>query len=404
MSKYVQNSTGSLPRRFFQVLATDFWLLHSPGIILCKMLGLNGKRKNMPGGLYFGPPGWTPQRWRILDAASVVAPPSARHAMANTQDLLDAVEVAGIGRTAPWLHSLRAQLQAVKPEGVRAIIANFLPLQPESALPRAIAENGMDDAILGLDIVRRCVPAKSISVVIDRHDRAARKQCRNATRKSGMRVVPLLNVYPQADPTVLIWTLLGQKLCVGELPPVADVLMLDPVACWALGRFVRQSDLYRRRPVQIFSADAAPQVVLASIGMPIDALLTQLELKYTHRQCIRNGMLTGEEIDPAASVIAGDTEMLSLRPRPAVENPSPCIECGWCVDHCPTALNPAQLYHGALAAPHAGMEAGESRHCIECGLCSYVCPTRLPLMRTIAELRSQPAAQPGHDESSVRIP
>jgi Na+-translocating ferredoxin:NAD+ oxidoreductase subunit C len=357
------------------------------------MRRLNRIRKNMQGGLYFGPPGWAPQRWEILDPAPAAVPPAARAALGNVRDLLETAEAAAIGKTSCWLPSLRAQLMAVNSGGVRAIIADFLPFQPESGLPHAVAACAIDDAKLGLEIVRRCVPARSTAVVLDRHDRASRKRWRVATRKSGIRIMPLLNVYPQADPTVLIWTLLARKLPVGALPPAADVLMLDPVTCWALGQFVRSGETYQQRPVQIFSADTAPRLVLAPIGMPIDTLLNRLELKHQHRQCIRNGMLTGEEIDPATTVVAEDTEMISTRHRPVLEKPTPCIECGWCVDHCPTALNPARLYHTAIATPNAGADAGEARHCIECGLCSYVCPTRLPLSQNITQLRA-PHARP----------
>jgi electron transport complex protein RnfC len=101
-------------------------------------------------------------------------------------------------------------------------------------------------------------------------------------------------------------------------------------------------------------------------------------------------MMAGMLINPATETITGHTEALALRPPPRAEKPAACIECGWCVDHCPTQLNPVGLYDLARSAAdaHAAL-ASEAEFCIGCGLCSYVCPTRLPLTRTIIDLRQR---------------
>ena len=349
------------------------------------MFGFKHTRKTMPGGLYFGSPGWTPDRWDYIDPPpDPAAPPAPPQTPA---DLVPVLEAGGIGKTAAWLPSLRGQLLALGTSRIRTIVADFLPAQPESALPHAIAALALEDAMLGLTTIRRCVPAKSTAVVLDRHDWTLRKRWRRALRGTGIRSLPLLNCYPQADPTVLLWTLLAQRLPVGASPVTRGVLVVDSVACWALGRFLRAGNPYEHRPVQVLAAGAAPRLLLAPIGLPIDTLLQHAGLEFLNQQCIRNGMLAGQEITPADEVVEEDTEIIAVRPFPAAENPTPCIECGWCVDHCPTALNPAKLYHLSPAAA-ATPDGREARHCIDCGLCSYVCPTRLPLTQRIVELRT----------------
>src|SRR5262249_52579960 len=68
-------------------------------------------------------------------------------------------------------------------------------------------------------------------------------------------------------------------------------------------------------------------------------------------------------------------------------NPDPCIRCSWCLEGCPTRVQPAALLEAAQLqdarmAHRFGLEA-----CIECGLCSYLCPSRLPLLQAIRGLR-----------------
>jgi len=399
------------------------------------MLQFRHTRRTLTGGLYFGPPGWSPTTWETLapgspdgsDAASVpensgdnwgamlngagppismlretrpspssgrtdtpdTAAPAANRIPppASVPELLDILQAAGIDKTSAWIPSLPSQLAAVGIHPIRIIIANFLPLQPESALPQALTAIAPDDLLLGLHTVRHCVAHKTTAIVMDRHNRPLIKRWRQATRKSTIRLVRLLNVHPQGDPTILLRSLFGARLPVGAPPPSVGALMLDPVACWALGRFLRSGTPCHYRPVQVFAFGTTPRLLLAPRGQTVAALLDQCGLPYAGQQCICNGMLSGRQIDPAAERIADDTEMLSLRPIPVAEEPFPCIECGWCLDHCPTALNPAKLYHLALAQ-RAPNDVREAQFCIDCGLCSYVCPTRLPLTQRIVDLRT----------------
>ena len=110
----------------------------------------------------------------------------------------------------------------------------------------------------------------------------------------------------------------------------------------------------------------------------------------------------GEEVDPVHFRVQADTDSITVREVPVAETPSPCFACGWCVDVCPTALNPVNLLDLAEHAQHAAggtesaaiaallrsHEAREALHCVGCGLCSYVCPTRLPLTQQTLRLRT----------------
>lgn len=59
--------------------------------------------------------------------------------------------------------------------------------------------------------------------------------------------------------------------------------------------------------------------------------------------------------------------------------PSPCINCGRCVEACPGRIVPSLLatyaehFDEESIVEHNGME------CCECGCCSFVCPAKRPL-------------------------
>ena len=67
--------------------------------------------------------------------------------------------------------------------------------------------------------------------------------------------------------------------------------------------------------------------------------------------------------------------------------PSPCINCGRCVEVCPGRVVPKKL---AVLAQHYDEEAfiaNDGMECCECGCCSYICPAKRQLTQSIKSIR-----------------
>ncbi len=305
----------------------------------------------------------------------------------SAAELLAALADANIDQCDPWVPSLSAQLKVLGSSKPRAIVMNFLPRQPESLLAQSLIR--FDSAVMaaGIRAAQSAIGIRQCVIAINKHDRILRRSLKKTLAGLPVRVQPLLAPYPRAHPTVLLWTLYGQRLPVGELPARGGYLMIDPVTLWALGRYLLNHQKFTHRPIEIFAADQEPRISIVELGITTGQLLKDQRINVDAEQIIRNGMMSGEEIS-VDTQIAATTESLSVRSRPAVENPNPCIECGWCVDHCPTDLNPLHLYELEQDSLHMALsECSEAAYCIGCGLCSYVCPTRLPLTQCTLNLR-----------------
>jgi Na+-translocating ferredoxin:NAD+ oxidoreductase subunit C len=385
-------------------------------------------RKRMRGGLVFGPPAWMPERVEETFEApapeagaanGTVAAGNKMEAAGNPGALTELAERLGLGRTSGAIPGLRDQLRAAGT--VKQLVLNLLPTQPESALGGALTRLALEELAAGLRVIERAVGPRRTRIVLDRHDVGCWRRWRRAARHWGTgepaeaeagvagqagvrrrvrrpRIDLLLNRYPQAEPTILVRTLFGKKLAVKALPTALGYLVVDPVTCWALGRYMRNGQRFTERPVQLFMPECGPRLVMGRLGEKLEEFCTRHEVvcKVESMQVIVNGMLAGREANPQTTRIEADTDSVALRAPMAAEPPAACLACGWCVDVCPTGLTPVHLMELARRLPEGSAarwrSAREARHCIGCGLCSYVCPTRLPLMEETLRLRERVAA------------
>jgi electron transport complex protein RnfC len=355
---------------------------------------LNGsislRSHGVPGGLYFGLPAWDAPVWPAPDIPSdsppAVLPESAPALRALTLKL-------NFARYDIWTPSLPDQL-AVQP--LRHVILNLIAPQPESIMPRILSEFELPRLIAGLNLISQCIAAAKVSVVLPRHESELRYQWRMAVKKHRWGLRSLVNRYPLGHPSMLLRTLLGLKLKPDESPADHGVVLLDPISCWMLGCWIQTGVRPGSRPVELFTHNAMPRLIAAPLGQPLSQVLKNAGILWQDQQCIINGMMAGQRVDPAATVLEPWMQLISIRPVPAEEQAVDCIRCGWCVSACPSGLNPAALMaHIRVMDSLPAVSPHEASACIECGLCSYVCPSRLPLAVTIGGMKTSISAGGG---------
>lgn len=203
------------------------------------------------------------------------------------------------------------------------------------------------------------------------------------------RLLTMANDYPQADPTLLLYTVLNRRLKPGGLPTEQNAVVLDGAAALAIGRYFLADEAMTYTPLAVRDhARKLSHFAFAPIGMTLGDLLRSLG-QSDSQTLIRGGDLLREILlTPETTIGPGELVVHTSDSEPDI-NPEACIRCGWCIEACPTRVQPAVILEAAQRddldmAERAGIEA-----CIECGICSYVCPSKLPLLDGIRVMKAR---------------
>jgi Na+-translocating ferredoxin:NAD+ oxidoreductase subunit C len=211
---------------------------------------------------------------------------------------------------------------------------------------------------------------------------------RSAAQAEAVQIVDLHNDYPQSDPTLMLYTVASRRLRPGQLPVTQKVLLLDAAAALMVSQAASGSAALQTPLAVRDHVHRRIHFLSIAVGTPLRDILQRLHIP-ADQVMIRGGdLLRDVRLRPDA-VVGGAELVIHITPPELDRNPEPCIRCGWCLQTCPTRVQPAALLDAAQRddrrmADRAGLHA-----CLECGLCSHVCPSRLPLAEAIRKLRSE---------------
>ena len=64
-----------------------------------------------------------------------------------------------------------------------------------------------------------------------------------------------------------------------------------------------------------------------------------------------------------------------------------CINCGRCVEACPSRIIPSRLADYAENQQEEQFEKWNGLECVECGSCSFICPAKRNLVQAIRVMK-----------------
>lgn len=278
---------------------------------------------------------------------------------------------------------------------VHTLILNGVECEPYIACDEALMRSRPSAIILGGRLLAKAVGAKRLILAVEDPLKDQLGSVLDGFKETDKPhpLDPELMVefarvparFPQGSEKQLIKTLTGQEVPSLGLPKDLGVVSCNVATAAAVfDACVDNVPLTHRLISVTGDAVASPVNVYAPIGAPIRDLI-EVAKGYQSNvvKLISGGPVSGVQItDDDQCVDKGTLALTALSETIAKPNRVnlPCINCGFCVDVCPSQLLPQTLFKLSSHERHGDAQAAGLMACIECGLCGEVCPSQLPLL------------------------
>lgn len=284
------------------------------------------------------------------------------------------------------------KLSPKEPEKIDYIIANCAECEPYiTADYRRMLEN-TEDLISGMRVVLQLFDhAKGIFAIEDNKPDCIEKLRKLTEQEPRMEVKVLKTKYPQGAERQLIYATTKRAINSSMLPADAGCIVDNVETMIAIHTAVVEG-----RPVLDRVVTVSGDAIEKSGNFKVLFGTNHRELieaaggfKTEPEKIISGGPMMGfamftldAPITKTSSSILGFTKDEVL-----AHAPSACINCGRCVEACPSRLIPSRLADLAEHHDEEGFKKMEGLECVECGSCSYVCPAKRQLKQSIGAMR-----------------
>lgn len=311
------------------------------------------------------------------------------------------------GITPPTVTDLKSFIDAVKNSGVVGLGGAGFPtavkLNVDPSKVDYICVNGaecepyitadtrtmMDDSELlvdGIKMLMQYLQPQKLYIGIEDNKPQCVSKLRDMTKDiKDVEVAALPALYPQGGEKVLIHNTTGRIVPEGKLPIDAGAIVINVSTLVTIARYIKTGMPLVEKYVTVDgSAIANPQNVIAPIGTSVKDVVDFCGgFKVEPKKIILGGPMMGVSVTSTdAPVVKNTGAILALDEKDAVPpEPTACIRCGRCIQHCPLNLMPTEIEHAYDQKDGARLEKLKVNLCMECGCCSYVCPAKRPLVQ-----------------------
>ncbi|MCQ2524985.1 MAG: electron transport complex subunit RsxC [Lachnospiraceae bacterium] len=310
----------------------------------------------------------------------------------TSAEIIDRVKEAGIVGMGGAGFPTHVKMSVKEPQKIDYVIINAAECEPylTSDYRKMIEEP--EKLIEGLKVYLKLFPYALGIIAIEDNKPDCIKIFRALTKEEPRITVKALKTkYPQGSERHLIYATTGRELNSKLLPADVGCVVnnVDTIIAVRNAIFDGVPLLYR---IVTVTGDCIknPRNFKVRIGTLYSELLEAAGgYKKEPVKIISGGPMMGNclfDLDVPVTKTGSALLCLSNDDVSRME-PSACINCGACVNACPSRLVPTEL---SKHSTHGNLEEFEANHgleCVECGCCSFVCPAKRPLAQSIKSMR-----------------
>ena len=290
----------------------------------------------------------------------------------SKDDVLAAIKEAGIVGLGGAGFPTHVKLAPKDPDAIEYIIVNGAECEPYITGDYRILMETPELLIEGLNIVLDMFPkAKGIIGIEDNKKDAIAKVEALVKGDARISVATLKTKYPQGAERSLIYATTGRSINSSMLPEDGK-------------------PLYERVVTVTGDAIKNPSNFKVRTGTNVQELIEAAGgFKTQPEKIISGGPMMGFAMVTMDAPVTKTSSSILLFKEDVVAKSleTACINCGRCVEICPSRIIPSRLADFSKRKDEASFVAWNGLECVECGSCSYVCPAKRQLKQAIGSMR-----------------
>jgi electron transport complex protein RnfC len=243
-----------------------------------------------------------------------------------------------------------------------------------------------DDVMAGCRLLEKWLNVKKIVIAIEDNKPDCIAKLTQASKDDPcVEVRTLPSLYPQGGEKVLVYHVTGKIIPEGKLPLDVGSIVVNVTSLAELARYCATGMPLVEKCITVDgSAVKDPKNVIAPIGTSSREVVEFAGgLKEELGKLVQGGPMMGvSQYDLDAPVAKGTSAILAFDEndaRPA--EPTACIKCGGCIDHCPMNLMPMEFERAFENKDAELLKKLKINLCMECGCCAFQCPAHRPLVQ-----------------------
>jgi electron transport complex protein RnfC len=328
-----------------------------------------------------------------------VAYPKAKPLAEMTrEEIIERIKEAGIVGMGGAGFPTYIKLSPKEPEKIDYVIANCAECEPylTSDYRRMLEEP--EKLVDGMKVYLKLFEnARGILAVEDNKPDCIELLKGVTKDESRISVKALKTKYPQGAERQIIYAATGRAINSSMLPADAGCVVNNVDTIVAVYHAVYEGKPLMNRIVTVTGdAVADPRNFIVRIGTNYHELIEEAGgFKKDPVKIISGGPMMGFgifDLDVPTTKTASALLCLTEDDVSRME-PGPCINCGRCVEACPSRLIPSKLADYAEHYEEEAFLSHDGLECCECGCCSFVCPAKRSLTQSIKSMRKMQLAK-----------
>lgn len=193
--------------------------------------------------------------------------------------------------------------------------------------------------------------------------------------------------YPSNLPAMVLKDHLNMVLPAGKTPEDIGVCFITAEAVVSLAKAYKTKSASFEKILTVIGKQGARYRVKATIGTPLGKIFKTVRILANDQdRIVIGGPMMGFSTYTLNHPIQPDMDIVMIQDKNIIPEVSdyPCVNCGKCLQICPTNV-PVNILARYLEADQYEEAADryDLNSCIECGLCAYVCTAKIPLVQYI---------------------